>query len=97
MNIKPEQIPDEVVEAAVAAWLEHPDVGSVQSMYSGMAYALAAALPVLLEPAAWQGVDVENGYKRHYETAADFAPHLKQPWFRAKRTYTIKDTPNADQ
>lgn len=69
MNLKPEQIPDEVVEAAVAAWLEHPDVGSVQSMYSGMAYALAAALPVLLgEAVAWvdpASRDVINAERKH--------------------------------
>ena len=54
MNITPEQIPDEVVEAAVAAWHQHPDCGTVQSMYAAMAAALAAALPVLL---------VQEGYR----------------------------------
>jgi len=54
MNITPDQIPDEVVEAAVAAWNEHPDYGTVQSMYTAIAAALAAALPVLLVPVTFK-------------------------------------------
>lgn len=98
MNIKPEQIPDEVVEAAVAAWLEHPDVGSVQSMYSGMAYALSAALPVLLEKVAWI-YPMELKLLRNKNDNVVAACLDTAPPFGAVYLYTLptQDTPNADQ
>lgn len=109
MNITPEQIPDEVVEAAVAAWLEHPDVGSVQSMYSGMAYALAAALPVLLgEPVAWQtrnfftygywsGWSQEFSEDEAIERVRRYAELGIDAQYRTLYTLPTQDTHNADQ
>jgi len=60
MNITPEQIPDEVVEAALAAFNEFrcPNPGSITrcSNDDQMKAALAAALPVLLgEPVGHVG------------------------------------------
>lgn len=90
MNITPEQIPDEVVEAAVAAWNEHPDYGTVQSMYTAMAAALAAALPALLgEPILWR-VRCANGQVMHF----DYEPkHMRTYW--PLYTLPTPETPNA--
>lgn len=69
MNITPEQIPDEVVEAALAAFNEFPcpKPGSITrcSNDDQMKSALAAALPVLLgEPVAWMLVRAKDGFIR---------------------------------
>ncbi len=66
MNLKPEQIPDEVVEAAMRAeqefyaekrYTSFSDIGSTDAR-DAMKAALAAALPVLLgEPVLFQSRD----------------------------------------
>lgn len=103
MNIKPEQIPDDVVEAAVAAWFQHPETGDVQSMYTAMACALAAALPVLSgEPVAWMDPasrDVINAERKHeWMTYFGAGGKVKADLYTLP-IYTLptQDTPNADQ
>lgn len=69
MNITPEQIPDEVVEAfllAEAAFVEKAStIGALVSDALAVRQALAAALPVLLgEPVAWMLVRAKDGFIR---------------------------------
>ena len=70
MNIKPEQIPDEVVEAALNAFntFPCPNPGSITSCFNDeqMKAALAAALPVLLgEPVAFISKTELKGIPKH--------------------------------
>lgn len=56
MNIKPEQIPDEVVEAMALSFFPNDYDTHLRKMWKpSIAEALATALPVLLgEPVGWQ-------------------------------------------
>ena len=95
MNIKPEQIPDEVVEAAVAAWLQHPDTGSAQSMYTAMASALAAALPVLLgEPVAFISKTELKGIPKHGGSSLTVLRTKQNGRLIALYTLPTQDTPD---
>lgn len=107
MNIKPEQIPDEVVEAALkasravdvvrtGALTKAPDEQRIRA-------ALAAALPVLLgKPVAWldpASRDVINAERKHeWMTYFGAGGKVKAELYTLP-LYTIptQDTLNADQ
>lgn len=91
------KVTDEVVAKVRASYsLDRVNIGEI---VDGTAFGdrliraiLQEGLAAMLEPAAWQGIDTESGYKRSYEVEADFRHMKNKPWFRAKRTYTIKES-----
>lgn len=102
MNLKPEQIPDEVVEAAEAAILEQypsPDVSPQDRLRRGS----AAALPVLLKPVTFKyrrlgAVDPNEWYpcsRQLYDAFLAGTTKSKDLEF-VPLTYTLptQDTPN---
>lgn len=95
MNLKPEQIPDEVVEAAEAAILEQypsPDVSPQDRLRRG----IAAALPVLLERQGYRIDWFDTTYRG--KSTISSSPCGSEDG-RSIPLYSIRtqDTPNADQ
>jgi len=111
MNIKPEQIPDDVVEAAAKAlhlygansintdteWDELFDGERLEYCYWAKA-ALAAALPVLLgEPVAFISKTELKGIPKHGGSSLTVLRTKQNGRLIALYTLPTQDTPNADQ
>lgn len=90
MNLKPEQIPDEVVEAAFnSLFPEHYERHLHPDWAPAIREALSAALPVLLgEPVIWRARRADGKFM-HF----DYEPkHMRE--YRPLYTLPTQDTPN---